>query len=285
MTASVEAVLLRITGLKPKRLSRLGGGCVSDVLRADLEDGRSLVVKQGDAESGLATEAFMLDYLRRHSRLPVPQVLHSDDRMLVMHHIAGGGALDDAAQIHAADLIAELHGIAGLAFGFERATLIGGLDQPNPSTPRWLDFFRESRLLFMAKEAAAAGRLPQPLLARIERLATRLDRWIAEPAHPSLIHGDLWGGNVLARDGRITGFIDPAIYFADPEIELAFSTLFGTFGEPFFARYREHRPLRPGFFEERRDLYNLYPLLVHVRLFGGAYVGRVESTLARFGFT
>ncbi len=83
---------------------------------------------------------------------------------------------------------------------------------------------------------------------------------------------------------RIAGFVDPAIYFGHPEIELAFSTLFGTFGEPFFRRYAELRPLRPGFLEHRRDLYNLYPLLVHVRLFGGSYVNSVDGTLKRLGF-
>ena len=93
----------------------------------------------------------------------------------------------------------------------------------------------------------------------------------------------MWAGNVLVNQGRVTGFVDPAIYFGDPEVELAFSTLFGTFGDSFFARYGELRPLKPGFFEERRDLYNLYPLLVHVRLFGGSYVSRVESVLNKFG--
>jgi fructosamine-3-kinase len=118
---------------------------------------------------------------------------------------------------------------------------------------------------------------------RLETLAGRLDRWIAEPAHPSLLHGDLWTGNILVNRGRVVGFIDPALYYGDAEIELAFGTLFGTFGRPFFERYGELRPLNPGFFEERRDLYNLYPLLVHVRLFGGSYVGSVEATLDRFG--
>ena len=94
----------------------------------------------------------------------------------------------------------------------------------------------------------------------------------------------MWGGNVLVKGGRIAGFVDPAIYYADPEIELAFSTLFSTFGDAFFARYAELRPLRPGFFEERCDIYNLYPLLVHVRLFGGGYVGSVSGTLSRFGY-
>src|SRR5690606_31505376 len=101
---------------------------------------------------------------------------------------------------------------------------------------------------------------------------------------PALIHGDLWTTNILAQDGRITGFLDPAIYYAHPEIELAFSTLFNTFDAPFFERYRQLRPLEPGFFETRRDIYNLYPLLVHVRLFGGGYVGALERFLRRFGY-
>jgi fructosamine-3-kinase len=85
------------------------------------------------------------------------------------------------------------------------------------------------------------------------------------------------------KTGRIAGFIDPAIHWAHPEIELAFGTLFGPFGEAFFARYRDMAPLAPGFFEARRDLYNLYPLLVHVQLFGGGYVNSVAQTLEKFG--
>lgn len=88
---------------------------------------------------------------------------------------------------------------------------------------------------------------------------------------------------MLCKEGRIAAFVDPAIYHADPAIELAFSTLFGTFCDPLFNRHEEHHPLAPGFFEERCDLCNLYPLLVHVRLFGGSYLARVEQTLQRFG--
>ena len=113
-------------------------------------------------------------------------------------------------------------------------------------------------------------------------MAGRLGRWIDEPDQPGLIHGDCWGGNVLCRRGRVAAFIDPAIYYADPDMELAFGTLFATFGPAFFRRYQDIRPLRPGFFEARRDLYNLYPLLVHVRLFGGTYLTGVERVLDRF---
>ena len=111
-------------------------------------------------------------------------------------------------------------------------------------------------------------------MRRIERLAERLDDYLIEPAFPSLLHGDLWTGNVLTRSGRVAGFVDPAIYCGSPEIELAFGTLFGTFGEAFFEAYASAMPLEPGFHELRLSLYNLYPRLVHVRLFGSSYLAR-----------
>lgn len=282
MRPDLVAAISGVTGAPVVGFAPLGGGCVGRVYRVDLADGNSVVAKIGGADSGLAVEGFMLRYLAR-AGLPVPEVLHADDRLLLMGFVATDGGLTAAAEADAAELLARLHSVTAEGFGFERSTRIGGLVQPNPWTPGWIDFFAEHRLLAMGRRALEARRLPPRLMGRIESLAGRLGRWLAEPAAPSLIHGDVWGGNVLARGGRIAAFVDPAIYFADSEIELAFATLFGTFGRPFFDRYHALRPLRPGFFEERRDLYNLYPLLVHVRLFGGSYVGEVERTLERFG--
>jgi fructosamine-3-kinase len=276
----IAATIGRLAGSPVAGVAPLGGGCIAAVYRVALDDGRVLAAKVGD---GLAVEGFMLGYLAENSRLPVPRVVHAGNDLLVMDFIEAGDGIDHPAQVHAAELLAELHGNTARAFGFERATVIGGLEQPNPWTPGWLEFFRDRRLLFMGREALDAGRLPGRLMKRLEVLAGRLDRWLEEPAAPSLLHGDMWTGNVLCRAGRIAGFVDPAVYYGHAEIELAFATLFGTFGTPFFERYQELRPLRPGFFEERRDLYNLYPLLVHARLFGGSYVGSVERTLARFG--
>jgi fructosamine-3-kinase len=125
-------------------------------------------------------------------------------------------------------------------------------------------------------------------LNRIEKLSTRLTDWLIEPDQPALIHGDIWTTNVLTHNDRVTGFIDPAIYYGHAEIELAYTTLFGTFGQTFgsafFERYNESRPIEPGFFETRRHIYNLYPLLVHVRLFGLRYVPPIDETLRQFGF-
>ena len=282
MRADARRRIEAATGKTVVRVSPLGGGCVGDVFKIDLAGGDKIVAKIADANGKLALEGFMLGVLKK-AGLPVPEVIRADDDLLLMSWIDGGDAIDESAQIHAADLLAALHGRTQADFGFDRATLIGGLDQPNPRTASWRSFFRDHRLLYMAGEARRVGNLPARAMARIETLAARIERWIEEPPAPSLIHGDMWGGNVLVKGGRIAGFVDPAIHYADAEIELAFSTLFSTFGDAFFRRYAEHRPIRPGFFEERRDLLNLYPLLVHVRLFGGAYVQSVERTLAKFG--
>ena len=283
MNSGLQSRIQAVVGKPVARISPLGGGCVGEVYRVDLADGSRLVAKTGGKGSGLAIEGYMLEKLAGLSDLPVPAVVHAEDSLLIMEYMETSGGLDEGAQAHAAQLLAALHNVRGAAHGFERDTLIGGLHQPNPETARWLDFFRDQRLLYMGDQATRAGRLPTRQMKRLETLAGRLDRWIEEPRHPSLLHGDMWTGNVLCHKGRIAGFIDPAVYFGDPEIELAFSTLFGTFGDPFFARYGEIQPLRPGFFEERRDLYNLYPLLVHVRLFGGSYVGSVSRILDKLG--
>ena len=180
--------------------------------------------------------------------------------------------------------MAKFHNITAEHFGFDWDTLIGPLAQPNPKSRHWIPFFRDQRLLYMARLAQQSGRLPAALVERLHRLAEQLPTLLLEPDQPSLIHGDLWTGNVLCSGNRISAFIDPALYFGHAEMDLAYSTLFATFGDAFFDAYQELRPLQPGFFEGRRDLYNLYPLLVHVRLFGGAYVSQVNTTLAQFGY-
>ncbi len=284
MTPAARRAVAAATGTEVDRVSPMSGGCVGEVWRLTLADGRQLVAKTAGPGGTLDVEGYMLDYLTRTRTVPVPEVLHAAPDLLLMSWVETAGPLTGAAQEHAADLLAALHGIAADAYGHERDTLIGPLPQPNPWSQFWIAFFRDQRLLYMGREALENGRLRPDTYGRLEAFcATRLDTYIEEPERPSLIHGDMWGGNVLCRDDRIAAFIDPAIYHADPEIELAFSTLFGTYGDRFFRRYNEHRPIRPGFFEARRDIFNLYPLLVHTRLFGGHYESQVDAILRRYG--
>lgn len=261
----------------------LGGGCIGEVYRAELEDGTTLVAKvDREAEAHLEREAYMLRYLRENSNLPVPEVYHGSETLLLMEFVEGSSQFSQEAEYHAAELLAALHDVTAEAYGHERNTLIGSLDQPNPWNESWVEFFRENRLLYLAEVAYESGRLPTEDRRRIDRLAGKLEDFIEEPEKPSLIHGDVWSANVLAKGGRITAFLDPAIYHADREMELAFISLFNSFGQDFLDEYRGIRGIRDGF-ETRRDIYNLYPLLVHVYFFGGGYVGSVQNTLSRFG--
>jgi fructosamine-3-kinase len=271
------------TGYPPRRLTPLGGGCVAEVWRADLADGSRVVVKRGE---GLKLEAWMLETLAAASDLPVPKVVHADDDVLIMNYIDSDGAIDDSVEAHAADLLAALHRVTAPMFGLERETVIGGLPQPNRQSESWPRFFAEQRLLHAGRLALDRGKLPGATFSRLEGLAVGLDSLLPAPPAPALLHGDLWGGNILTWRGKAVGFIDPAIYFGHPEVELAFTTLFGTFGAAFFERYQALTDfgsgLWAGFWNERRDLYNLYPLLVHSALFGGSYPGAVARILDRF---
>lgn len=252
----------------------------AQIYRLKLASNRHLVVKV--AERGLDTEAFMLKYLREKSKLPVPQVFYSNEHIIAMEYLAGMASTDDASQRHAAELLAELHGVTSEHYGFIRDTVIGSLPQPNPQMKDWPAFFAEHRLLFMTHEAHKEGKLDAKAVKMAEKLAGKLPHILRGAAAPGLIHGDVWSGNVLSERGKMTAFLDPAIYYADPEIELAFIRLLNTFGQAFFSRYNDIRPIRAGFFEERADIYALYPLLVHTRLFGFSYARKAIKILEKY---
>lgn len=252
----------------------------AQIYRLTLGTGKLLVAKV--AEYGMDTEAWMLNYLRENSKLPIPKVYYSNEHIIAMQHVAGQQVTDEQAQRNAGEHLAALHQIRADEYGFERDTLIGSMPQPNPKTGDWAAFFTEHRLLYMAREAQREGKVDGGFIRQVEKLVPKISAMIKNAQPPSLLHGDVWSGNVLASRGKIEAFLDPAIYYGDPEIELAFIRLFNTFGGSFFARYGEINPIRPGFYEERADIYALYPLLVHTRLFGASYARKAKKILDRF---
>ncbi len=268
----------------PRQLRPLAGGKISRVLRVDFASGGPLVAKVGDGSHDLRIEAYMLRYLRQHSALPIPEVLHEEPNLLLMAYIAGDEPLERASLRHLGKLLAACHQVRGDAFGLERDTLIGPLHQPNPPTASWIDFFRDQRLLYMTGVARDHGELPGALEERLLRIAESLHDFLVEPACPALIHGDMWRTNIIVRDGRIAGIIDPALYYAHNEMELAYMALFDGVGQEFFRAYDEILPINSQFWETRRHIYNLYPLLVHLVVFGKKYIQPLENSLARFGF-
>ena len=267
---------------RPVELAALDGGMIGSVHRVELADGRTVAAKTGDTP--LETEAFMLRYLASESDLPVPEVLYADDELLVLEFVPGESTFSPAAERDAADRLARLHDVSADAFGFPRDTLTGPVRQPNPWTDSWAAFFGEHRLRHVADLAVADGSISESLRDRVERVASDLDSLVSPPDAPALIHGDVWTTNLLARDGEIRAFLDPACYYAHPEVELAYVDWTDTFGAAFFDRYREVRGIEPGFVDRRRFVYRLYPLLVHAHLFGGAYPRALGETLDRLGY-
>lgn len=258
---------------------RLDGGEVGEVSRVDLADGRSVVAKTGDTP--LTVEARMLEHLAG-AGLPTPGTLYASDALLVLSYVPGDDDLTPAAERAAADALATLHGHSAEAFGFPFDTLSGRYRQHNPWTDSWPAFYREHRLVTVARAARDEGKLPGAAFERVRALAADLDALLPEP-EPALVHGDVWRGNLRVDGDRVT-FLDPACYYGHAEVDLAYADWTGTFGGAFLERYRERRGVDDGY-EERRPVYELYPLLEHVRYFGAAdYLDPTRTRLAELGY-
>ncbi|RLA70721.1 MAG: hypothetical protein DRG09_02460, partial [Epsilonproteobacteria bacterium] len=176
--------------------------------------------------------------------------------------------------------LAEMHrGNTAENFGLDHDNYIGKLHQPNDETNNWIDFFIQYRLEFQLKLAIKNHLVSNDLIDRYRRFYDLLPELL--PVNkPSLLHGDMWSGNILFNMNGAT-VIDPALYFGDKEIELAFIMLFDTFGETFFRAYEEVHSLSDDFHEVKVPLYQIYPLLVHVTLYGDSYIDQLEQVLKR----
>jgi fructosamine-3-kinase len=176
--------------------------------------------------------------------------------------------------------LAALHQTTATSFGLEHDNYIGSLPQQNTLQDSWIDFFIRHRLDVQLRLAERSALADKSLLHNFETLYKKLpDLLVIEK--PALLHGDLWSGNIMVNQQGAPGLIDPAVYFGHREIDIAMTQLFGGFHPEFLQVYHEAFPLQPGV-EDRLQLYNLYPLLVHVNLFGASYLAQVKSILRRF---
>lgn len=263
----------------------LDGGEVGTVRRVDLTDGRRVVAKTGPTDPRV--EAGMIRHLREEGGVRAPGVFHAGDGVLVLEYVASDADADvtPAVEHDLAERLAVLHAAApdAGAFGFPFDTLTGPYDQPNPWTDSWPSFFGEHRLERAAACAHKEGVLPAADRERVATLADDLSALLDHEPTPSLIHGDVWAGNVLVAADRMAALVDPACYYADPEVELAYVEWTGTGGDAFLDRYREVAAIADGY-REREPVYCLYPLLTHLRYFGDEYLGEVRATLSELGY-
>ena len=173
--------------------------------------------------------------------------------------------------------LARLHSAGSATFGWEEDNYIGSLEQRNSKIEKWTDFFIDCRIIPLVEKAREKGLLTQSHSRQFEDLFKRLPQLVPQEG-ASLIHGDLWSGNLMCGIGMEPVFIDPAAYFGHREMDLAMTRMFGGFDQSFMDSYNEALPLEPGF-EQRVDIHNLYPNLVHLILFGRSYLGNIERTL------
>ena len=262
--------------------SSVAGGDINRAWTLQLKDTQgeavTLFVKQNRADRAemFAAEAEGLHELARNPALRIPQVIaHGSTAahaFLVLEHTQLGREHDKTPAQLGRGLAAQ-HQITVSSFGWQRDNTIGSSAQPNPWTADWVTFYREQRLGAQLQLAQRNG-APSALLRAGEQLQAALPQFFVEYApQPSLLHGDLWGGNWGADEQGAPVLFDPAVYYGDREADLAMTELFGGFPADFYAAYNEALPLDSGY-RTRKDLYNLYHILNHFNLFGGGYANQ-----------
>ncbi len=270
----------------------VGGGSINDAYRLDTNEGRFFVKVNPGSRPATPTDRFPSmfeaeeDGLRRLAAagvIRVPNVIalgeDHDDSYLLLEHI-GGGARTEAFWEDFGRSLARLHAHTRDRFGLERDNYIGSLKQVNTPHERWDEYYIHSRLEPLVKMGRDRQHLGMGDVLRFERLYMRMPALFPTEG-PALLHGDLWNGNFLCDEHNAPVLIDPAVYYGHREMDIAMSRLFGGFEPAFYAAYQHERPLEQGW-EERVDLCNLYPILVHLNLFGGGYAQQVAGILKRF---
>ncbi len=267
-----------------RSITSVGGGDINSAARVETLDARYFVKWNPQSRPHMfETEARGLNLLAAAEALRVPRVVAVIDQpsALVLEWIDLGSNKLAAAEALGRGL-AQLHRSSAATYGLDHDNYIGSTPQRNTPARSWIEFYRDRRLGAQRDLAQRRGHLTLDRARRLDRVMERLDHWINEAkVVPSLLHGDLWGGNTLIDAQGQPVLIDPAVYYGDREAEIAFTELFGGFGARFYAAYNEAWPLDRGY-ADRRDLYNLYHLLNHLNLFGESYGGSVDAILRHY---
>ncbi|MEM6631914.1 MAG: fructosamine kinase family protein [Bacteroidota bacterium] len=280
----IQEKLLSKKGIQVLQSQSLGGGCIHNAQKVQTDKGIFFLKWNEDsAFSNFEREAKGLQLLASKSQFLIPSVHHLDKAQgyaFLLLDFIESKAPALAYWEDFGEKLADLHLHTNEAFGLDHDNFIGALEQSNAFRSSWAEFFIECRIQPKLKQAVDKGNIVPSLIATFDKLFTRLENWFPQEA-PALLHGDLWGGNILVNREGFASIFDPAVYYGHREMELAFMTMFDRQPQSFYEAYQAQRPLESGW-EQRLDLYNLYPLLVHVILFGNSYLGSVKRILDRF---
>jgi fructosamine-3-kinase len=291
---AVGEVLLNIGDQLPlKRIQPVGGGCINKAMRLDTSQTSYMLKWNLNPLPGLfLVERRGLELMRSTRTIRVPETYDARDAQgsvpafILMEWLECPPGKTNIDQELLGRQLAEMHqsGISPqvpAAYGLDHDNYVGSTLQENGWNTNWTSFFAEKRLMPQMILALHQGRLPGERRRRLERLIEHLGELIGDiERRPALLHGDLWGGNIMAGpDGP--ALIDPAVYYGDREAELAFTELFGGFSSRFYQAYHEAWPIEQSY-KNRKDLYNLYHLLNHLNIFGETYGSSVDNILRHY---
>ena len=277
----------KIEGSRP-----ISGGDINEAYGLTLTDGKCVFMKTNTKKnlSFFTAEAVGLTAIAQTNAIGSPHILGigTDEgrggySFLLLEFISGKSRNrnyweDFARQLAAMHRASTAGFVSDGKYGFDRDNYIGRHDQINTGHDNWTSFFRECRLEPQFQDAASY--FDREDQKRIIRFLDHVDEILVEPEYPSLLHGDLWGGNVITGNDGSAWLIDPAVYVGHAEADIAMTELFGGFPPAFYGAYQEAAPLQPGY-ERRRDVYNLYHLLNHLNLFGRMYLPEVKRIVER----
>ena len=267
-----------------KAISRVTGGDINDAYKVTTQD-NIFFIKTNQPSVGdlFEKERLGMKILLDSKAIHVPKVLdhgyHDQTPYLILEYLEKGTSKRRFWEEFGTQM-ADLHRNTQEHFGLNHDNYIGKLPQSNTPKSNWIDFFIEQRIEPQLHLAINKGLISSSLTDQIRSLYHYLPE-IFPTEKPSLLHGDLWSGNFMTNSEGSPTIFDPAVYYGHREMELAFTQLFGGFDQQFYNSYNERFPLSPGF-EDRIDIYNIYPLMVHVNLFGPSYLSGIQSIVNRF---
>lgn len=261
------------------------GGCINNTLQLFTSEGIFFLKWNQDyPEDMFEKEAAGLTMLRESECIFIPEVLGygsvGEKNYLLLEYIDGGRRVSDYWEDFGRSL-AQMHkNNSNTSFGLDHNNYIGRLPQSNEFHSDWITFFIEKRLEIQIQLAIYNRQVDNSFVRKYRSFYEKLpDLLISE--RPALLHGDLWSGNVMVSPNGKACIIDPAVYYGHREIEIAFTQMFGGFETAFYRAYQETYPLEPDF-ERRFEIYNIYPYMVHVNLFGQSYLPGVERVLRKY---
>ncbi len=288
LPSSLSQAVTSSLGVAIREIHACTGGDINQAARLITQDDALFIKWHASSVPGMfSAEARGLELLRQTGVVRVPQVVAVAEATaacpayLVLEWLPSGSANTHTDQ-ELGEGLAALHRLEADSHGLDHDNFIGRLNQPNCQRTTWSEFFAQQRIQPQMEEARRSGQLPTHREQLLNRLLANLADLLPTDNPPaSLLHGDLWRGNVMVLPESEPAVIDPAVYYGHREIELAFTELFGGFSARFYDAYNSSYPLDKSY-RERRALYQLYPLMVHMNLFGGGYASRVDSILRQY---